>query len=1127
MKKFWNNPENNPIKIILLVAIIAIASFFVYQSSHRNALTGKGLVFDPIVPGFSSAISSSSGFSAPTGVAGGDFNNDGFADAAFIESSNATINIVLGNGDGTLSPGTAILLPGGSNLISITANIFRTGSSNIDLAVADSTSGEIFVFLGNGDGTFTASTPTSFTAGIGASSEITSGSIGGSMSLFAAQIDAGVALGGRAMFLGNGDGTFDSATPVTLSNPSGVFKIAGGDIDNDGDFDLGTVHLATVSSLIHTYLGDGAGVFSPTATPTSITGGGVINGFVFSDFDDDSNLDLAVIGENPGEVSIFPGDGTGVFSSGEAASATIPGSNASAIDSADFNNDGMSDLIVTDSVTGNAYVLLNPPLPSIINVTSSTANGSYRSADIISIQIVFDHTVAVTGTPEIYLATGGATPTPVSYTSGSGTATLTFIYTISSTETSADLSYTSGGFSLNGGTIRDTVSGTVNANITLPTPGSAGSLSFNKDLIIDTTPPEIIQITAVPTPDTDTTPNYTFSTTEAGTISYLGGCTSATTSATLGSNTITFSTLAEGTYASCRIYVTDLAGNESNILTIQSFTISSPGGGGGSGGGGGGGGIIFPPFLSETTPVGTPTTNHNPSYILTATESGNLSYTGGCTSSSVFIGAGAHTIVFNTLPSGTYSTCTIQLTNGVGVKSNVLAVSSFTIVDPIVTPTIKPTPEPKPTPAPVPKPAPKPKPTPTIIPAPEPLPEPTPPPVVEIPTPTIIEEPIVPIETPSLPIIPVQSVVEEDKCVYGNESGIIATISNEIAWRFCQIKPYITKLIDSIQSVYVEYNGDILLKILVVLSLLIGGIITLIYGIFLDTLSFGEFLYIPRRIVSLFVKGLGFKKQKHIWGTVYDSITKHPLDPATLTLWNNAGKKIKETITDLSGKYSFGSLPPGTYTITATKHGYTIANDPTNNRDHDEVYRHLYHGESFNVLAPGGPMLLNIPMNPNSFNWTEFAKNGPRTMKSYAGSERLFFGLSSFFMTFGFFTAVILVIGTTSFFNITLLGIALVLYILKPQTLCARPFGYITDGRSGDPLSFGIVRISSGVTGADIVDCVLDAVGKYSYSLPKGSYLLRVDRKNFDVGYHTLMKNIPITTKKNVVAQSLIVTEAT
>lgn len=1124
MKKFWNNPENNPIKIILLVAIIAIAGFFVYQSSHRNALTGKGLVFDPIVPGFSSAISSSSGFSAPTGVATGDFNNDGFADAAFIESSNATINIVLGNGDGTLSPGTAILLPGGSNLISITANIFRTGSSNTDLAVADSTSGEIFVFLGNGDGTFTASTPASFTAGIGASSEITSGNIGSSMSLFAAQIDAGVALGGRAMFLGNGDGTFDSATPVTLSNPSGVFKIGGGDIDNDGDFDLGTVHLATVSSLIHTYLGDGAGVFSPTATPTSITGGGVINGFVFSDFDNDDNLDLAVIGENPGEVSIFPGDGTGVFSSGDAAPAAVPGSNASAIDSADFNNDGMDDLIVTDSVTGNAYVLLNPPLPSITNVTSSTANGSYRAGDTISIQITFDHTVAVTGTPELYLATGGATPTPVSYTSGSGTTTLTFTYTISPADTSADLSYTSGGFSLNGGTIRDTVSGSVNADITLPTPGSAGSLSFNKDLIIDTTPPEIIQITAVPTPTTDTTPSYTFSTTEAGAISYLGSCTSVTTSATLGSNTITFSTLTEGTYSSCQIYVTDLAGNESNILTIQSFTISSPGGGSG---GGGGGGIILPPFLSETTPVSTPTTNHNPTYILTATESGNLSYTGGCISSSVFIGAGVNTIVFNTLPSGTYSTCTIQLTNGLGIKSNILNVSSFTIVDPIVTPTIKPTPEPKPTPAPIPKPAPKPKPVPTIVPTLEPLPEPTPPPIVEIPTPTTVEEPIVSIETPPLPITPTQSVVDKDTCVYGNKSGIIATISNEIVWRFCQIKPFITKFIDSTRSVYVEYNGDILLKILVVLSLLVGGIITFVYGIFLDTLSFGELLYIPRRVITLFVKGLGFNKQKQVWGTVYDSITKHPLDPVTLTLWDSAEKKITSTITDITGKYGFGSLPPGTYTITATKHNYTISSNPSNNRDHDEVYRHLYHGESFNVLAPGGPMILNIPMNPNSFNWTEFAKNGPHTMKSYAGSERLFFSLSSFFMTFGFFTAVVLVIGTTSVFNITLLGIALVLYILKPQTLCAQSFGYITDGKSGDPLSFGIVRISSGVTGTDIVDCVLDAVGKYSYPLPKGSYLLRVDRKNFDVGYHTLMKNIPIVTKKNVVAQSLIVTEAT
>ena len=59
----------------------------------------------------------------------------------------------------------------------------------------------------------------------------------------------------------------------------------------------------------------------------------------------------------------------------------------------------------------------------------------------------------------------------------------------------------------------------------------------------DTTAPVIAEVTAVTTPTNDTTPNYTFSSTEAGTITYGGSCSSETTSATSGNNSITLSYL--------------------------------------------------------------------------------------------------------------------------------------------------------------------------------------------------------------------------------------------------------------------------------------------------------------------------------------------------------------------------------------------------------------------------------------------------------------------------------------------------------------------------------------------------------------------------------------------------------
>jgi len=90
----------------------------------------------------------------------------------------------------------------------------------------------------------------------------------------------------------------------------------------------------------------------------------------------------------------------------------------------------------------------------------------------------------------------------------------------------------------------------------------------------DTTAPTVAEVTAVTTPTNDNTPDYTFSSSEAGTITYGGSCSSSTTSATTDNNTITLVSLSEGTYSDCTITVTD---NSSNGVTLNmsSFVIDT------------------------------------------------------------------------------------------------------------------------------------------------------------------------------------------------------------------------------------------------------------------------------------------------------------------------------------------------------------------------------------------------------------------------------------------------------------------------------------------------------------------------------------------------------------------------
>jgi hypothetical protein len=93
----------------------------------------------------------------------------------------------------------------------------------------------------------------------------------------------------------------------------------------------------------------------------------------------------------------------------------------------------------------------------------------------------------------------------------------------------------------------------------------------------DTTLPLIEELSGITTPTTDTTPDYTFSSSEAGTITYGGSCATAgsATTAIVGHNLITYNTLSDGSYIDCTITVTDSAGNVSNPLSVTPFTVNT------------------------------------------------------------------------------------------------------------------------------------------------------------------------------------------------------------------------------------------------------------------------------------------------------------------------------------------------------------------------------------------------------------------------------------------------------------------------------------------------------------------------------------------------------------------------
>jgi len=186
---------------------------------------------------------------------------------------------------------------------------------------------------------------------------------------------------------------------------------------------------------------------------------------------------------------------------------------------------------------------------------------------------------------------------------------------------------------------------------------------FYSDPFTDTTAPVIEEVTFVTTPTNDSTPNYTFSSDEAGTIIYGGSCSSSTTSAIDGNNTITLVSLSEGTYSNCTITVTDSAENVSNSLTITSFIVD-----------------LTAATLAEVTAVTTPTNDSTPDYTFSSSEAGTITYGGSCSSSTTSAISGNNTITLVSLSERTYSNCIITVTDSAGNISNSLTITSF-IVD--------------------------------------------------------------------------------------------------------------------------------------------------------------------------------------------------------------------------------------------------------------------------------------------------------------------------------------------------------------------------------------------------------------------------------------------------------------
>ncbi len=317
--------------------------------------------------------------------------------------------------------------------------------------------------------------------------------------------------------------------------------------------------------------------------------------------------------------------------------------------------------------------------------------------------------------------------------------------------------------------------------------------------------------------------------------------------------------------------------------------------------------------------------------------------------------------------------------------------------------------------------------------------------------------------------------------------------------------------------------GTVATRAGLLVSLLVGGLLsasallgdTVLTGV---SMSLSDMAVIPTRIWNLITLSVGWRKRKSPWGSVYDSVTKRPLDPAYVEVKDASGATVAEAFTDIDGRYGF-ILPPGTYTMTAGKTNYSFPSQNLKGTTGDPLYQDLYFGELFTIKATDDVFEKNLPLDPMAFDWNEFAKVEQHLMKLYAKRNRFWNRLSGLIFFLGLIYAIIVTAIIPSTLNITVAILYVILLVVRMLGLKPRSYGTITDSE-GNPLSFAVIHVKTAQSETEIGRAIADKFGRYYCLVADGRYIFSIDRKNPDGSYSEIMKTPVINATGGIIKRN-------
>ncbi len=310
--------------------------------------------------------------SGHSSIAIADLNGDGHNDVVLCGSLTTGSSVVLSDGHGGFLPPKRYAQPpfAGDPYSSLVAVADLHGDHKLDVITVSNVGGAVQVIRGNGDGTLQGAFAYDFNGSTIVESQAV-GDFNGDGKADIAVLDASGKLG---VLLNTGNYGFSIISPVDYGFESGTLTAA--DVNNDGKADI----LVAGQSHISVLLSKGDGTFQPPIIIDIATASFPAHGLIVADFNGDGKPDIAFSSSTPeltsgaGSVTfgILFGNGDGSFQTLQPQdNYSLTSKISGLLQAADLNGDHKQDIVAVGSnfvaiylnngsgvfTTGNVYTL--------------------------------------------------------------------------------------------------------------------------------------------------------------------------------------------------------------------------------------------------------------------------------------------------------------------------------------------------------------------------------------------------------------------------------------------------------------------------------------------------------------------------------------------------------------------------------------------------------------------------------------------------------------------------------------------------------------------------------------------------------------------------------------------------